>query len=78
MIRMRLQPGIVHALDSWMLFQEGCDGHGVLALALDAHAERLDAANEKISCAGIHRATEMNNHLAYFAHPLGIADRNAR
>src|SRR5260370_30661466 len=60
-----------------MLFEKLCDGHGVFALPLDALAECLDAANEEIRGAGIHRAAEVNNHLADALHPFRISDGNA-
>ncbi len=78
MIRVRSKARIVHALDFRMLFQKSRDGHSVFALALDAHAERLDAPNEQIRRAGIHRAAKIDNQLADAFHPVFAADGNSR
>src|SRR6267143_31105 len=61
-----------------MFLQEIGDGDGVFALALDANAESLDAANQEIRGTGIHRAAQVNNHLADALHPFRIADGDAR
>src|SRR5262249_40410146 len=57
----------------WMFLQESCHGYGICALVLDAHAHGLHSPDQQERGAGIHRAPEVDDHVAHAVHPTTAA-----
>src|SRR5690348_16235121 len=69
-IGMRRQARVMDAGDLGMFFQEFRDGHGGGALAFNADAESLDAADEEIRAGRIHAAAEVDDVFADALDPV--------